>query len=131
MQSFAPEDYLGKRVKLTAFIKSEDVKSWAGMWMRVDGNSNFSLSFDNMYKRAIKGTIDWTQYEIVLDVPEESTNLSFGVLLNGTGKVWMDDFKFEIVDASTPLTATSKKKEEPKIKKQTKPRNLNFHNFEY
>lgn len=128
MQSFAPTKYVGKRVKLTAFIKSEDVKSWAGMWMRIDGDSKFSLSFDNMYKRAIKGTTDWAQYEIVLDVPEESVNLAFGVLLTGTGKVWMDDFKFQIVDSSTPLTATNKKKEEPKVKKASKPSNLNFDN---
>jgi hypothetical protein len=104
MQSFVPEEYLGKRVKLSAYIKSEDVKNWAGMWMRVDGEKGTTLSFDNMQKRPIEGTKAWKQYEIILDVPEESINLAYGVLLMGTGRVWMDSFKFEIIKNTTPTT---------------------------
>lgn len=101
MQTFIPDDYLGKRVKLTAFIKSEDVKSWAGMWFRVDGAKGNVLSFDNMQDRPIKGTTGWKQYEIVLNVPKNSKGIAYGVLLAGSGMVWMDNFKFEIVGEST------------------------------
>lgn len=104
MQSFVPEDYLGKRVKLTAYIKSQDVEDWAGMWMRVDGEKGKILSFDNMEKRPIEGTKAWKQYEIVLDVPQESINLAYGVLLSETGRVWIDSFKFEIVSSAIPTT---------------------------
>lgn len=97
MQSFFPEKYLDKKVKLTCYIKSTDVEKWAGMWMRIDGPSKRSLGFDNMQNRPIKGTTNWTKYEIVLKVPKEATNLAYGVLTSGTGEVLIDDFKFEIV----------------------------------
>jgi len=38
MQNFEPGAFLGTRVKLSAFIKSEGVSNWAGLWMRVDGS---------------------------------------------------------------------------------------------
>lgn len=101
MQNFIPDDYLGKRVKLTAFVKSQDVKSWAGMWFRVDGAKGDVLSFDNMQDRPIKGTTGWKQYQIVLNVPKNSKGIAYGVLLAGSGTVWLDDFKFEIVGEST------------------------------
>jgi len=104
MQSFVPEEYFGKRLKLTAYIKSKDVEKWAGMWMRVDGEKGTTLSFDNMHNRPIKGTTIWKKYEIILDVPKESVNLAFGVLLSGTGSIWMDSFKFEIVTNAVPTT---------------------------
>jgi hypothetical protein len=105
MQSCGAQDYLGKRVRMTAYIKSENVTNWAGMWMRVDSKSARNmLSFDNMQDRPIKGTKDWTKCEIVLDVPEESRTLNFGVLLDGTGKVWFDDISFEVVDKQVKTT---------------------------
>ena len=34
----------------------------------------------------LKGTTDWQKYEIVLlDVPDNSSNMAFDALLNGTG----------------------------------------------
>jgi len=105
MQSFNPASYLGKRVRLSGYIKSKDVTSWAGMWFRIDGpEKEKSLAFDNMQKRPIKGTTAWKKYEIVLDAPENSTGFAFGVLQSGPGEVWLDDLKFEVVDKSVPLT---------------------------
>jgi transcriptional regulator with XRE-family HTH domain len=99
MQSCLADEYLGKRIKMTAYIKSSDVSVWAGMWLRVDAKEQGkSLAFDNMGDRPIKGSKDWTKCEIILDVPEESATFSFGVLLHGTGKVWFDDISFEIVN---------------------------------
>jgi transcriptional regulator with XRE-family HTH domain len=99
MQTCSAQDYLGKRIKMTAYIKSENVTDWSGMWLRVDSKQEKkSLSFDNMQNRPIKGNNDWTKCEIILDVPMESGTLNFGILLSGTGKVWFDDIAFELVD---------------------------------
>lgn len=99
MQTCNAQEYLGKRIKMTGYIKSENVYEWAGMWLRVDSKlTNKSLSFDNMQDRPIKGDNDWTKCEIILDVLEESGTLNFGVLISGTGKVWFDNISFEIVD---------------------------------
>lgn len=122
MQTCLAEDYLGKRIKMTAYIKSDNVSDWAGMWLRVDSKERGkSLSFDNMQDRPIKGSKDWTKCEIVLDVPEESATLNFGVLLSGTGKIWLDDISFEIVDKMENETTG-------KNYTNKKPTNLNFGN---
>ncbi len=85
LQSFDATEYLGKRVRMSAFVKADKIKDWAGLWMRVDGEGkeNRTLSFDNMQSRPIKGTLDWKNYEIVLDVPEASKSITFGILLSG------------------------------------------------
>lgn len=108
-QSNSAEKYLGKRVRMSGYIKTEGVDQWAGFWLRVD-QKDFPepLSFDNMHDgktdRSIKGTKDWTKYEIVLDVPNEATRLVYGVLLSGTGQLWFDEINFEIVDNNIPTT---------------------------
>ena len=99
MQTCDAKDFIGKRVKMTAYIKSENISSWSGMWLRVDSRmEKKSLSFDNMQDRPIKGTTNWTKYEIILDVPMESGTLNYGFLINGTGKIWIDKISFDIVD---------------------------------
>ena len=105
MQQFIPTDYIGKRVKLTGYIKTTNVKNWAGMWFRIDGEPRTKmLGFDNMQNRPIKGTTAWKKYEIVLDVPTGSKYIAYGVLLEGTGNVWIDDLRFEVVPNSTART---------------------------
>jgi hypothetical protein len=111
MQSFSSENYNGKRIKLTGFIKSEDIEDWAGMWLRVDGHNKHSVAFDNMQDRPIKATTPWTKYEIVLDVPENSKSISYGVLLSEEGSVWLDDLSFTIVENGVKTTGTVKLKE--------------------
>jgi hypothetical protein len=116
MQDFIPEEYLDQRVKLTAYIKTEDVDGWVGLWMRVDGPKKEgdkyreSLAFDNMNDRKIKGSTKWQKYEIILDVDEKAVNLAYGVLLSGTGKAWLDDLTFEVVDKNEKTTATTQKR---------------------
>ena len=73
MQDIAPDDYLGKRVRFSGYVKARGVKGWAGLWMRVDSQANprgcgEMLAFDNMEDRPIKGSSDWTRYDVVLDV---------------------------------------------------------------
>jgi hypothetical protein len=99
MQFCSAKDYLGTRVKLTGYIKSENVKEWSGMWFRIDSKEGHeSLGFDNMQDRPITGTTDWTKCEIILEVPENSGTLNFGALIAGTGKIWFDNVTLEILD---------------------------------
>jgi hypothetical protein len=104
MQMCQATSYRGQRVRMSAYAKASAVKTWAGLWMRVDGAEGKMLSFDNMMNRPIKGMSDWNRYEIVLDVPPDSLYLAFGVLLTGRGQVWVDDFAFEVVGSDVPLT---------------------------
>ena len=104
-QKLDAKTFLGKRVKMWAYVKSKNVANWAGLWFRVDGkDSSNSLVFDNMYNRGIKGTTGWAKYEIVLDVPTNASRFVFGALLHGTGQIWFDDITFEVVNNKTNLT---------------------------
>jgi hypothetical protein len=109
MKNTPVNEYAGKRLRMTGYVKTADVANWAGLWFRVDKKEPYeALSFDNMHdgktNRSITGTNDWKKYEIVLDVPQAATDLAYGVLLAGTGQVWFDEIKFEIVDKSVPTT---------------------------
>ena len=105
MQSFKAGRYLGKRLRLSAYIRSDEVERWAALWMRVDGADHETLAFDNMQDRPIAGTTDWRLYRIVLDVPELAEMIAFGVLLEGPGHVWLDDVEFETVSDDVPTTS--------------------------
>jgi len=96
MTKIEPGKYAGHGIRMTAFVKTTDVENWAGLWLRVDGAGGKQLSFDNMGNRPIKGTTDWQQYEIILDVPENSTGIFYGIILNGTGEAWIDGLQSEI-----------------------------------
>ncbi len=58
----------------------------------MDGNRR-TLGFDNMLNRAVTGTTDWKQFEVVLDVPTEAVNIVIGAFLSGKGQMWADDLK--------------------------------------
>jgi erythromycin esterase len=90
VQSFDASRYCGKVIKLSAYLKTKDVTGWSGMWMRIDGAQRM-LVLDNMQDRPLIGTKDWAPYEISLDVPSEGVNISFGILIKGTGTIWIDD----------------------------------------
>lgn len=106
MQTFIPsKELLGKTLKMTGFLKSQDLTDWAGFWLRVDqSNSGTPLAFDNMEDRPIKKTTEWTMYEIILQVPTNTSKIAFGALLSGRGQIWFDNLKFEIVDNLIPVT---------------------------
>ena len=89
-----PDNYKGKKITLTGYLKTENVADgYAGLWMRIDPN----IAFDNMNKKGVKGTTDWTKYEITLEMnPEKTKQIVVGALLVGKGKIWVDDFKVSI-----------------------------------
>lgn len=121
MQTFSADMFHGKRVRLSGYVRANEVSDWAGLWMRVDGPRGEPLGFDNMQDRAVKGTSEWTKYAVVLDVPETAEAIAFGLLLTGRGQVWMDDLKFEVVSKDVPTTGPKKARTLPAA-----PANLNF-----
>lgn len=106
MQSISATNYAGKRVRLRGWVKSQGVSDWAGLWMRVDKGREM-VAFDNMQDRAIKGVQPWTSYDVVLDIPADATSLNFGILLTGSGEVWLNDLSLEIIGTETPTTGVT------------------------
>jgi hypothetical protein len=127
MQTCLPDKYYGKRIRMSGFLKANNVTDWASFWLRIDQKgSSETLGFDNMHdgkkNRSITGTTDWKKYEIVLDVPLNASDLAYGALLSGTGQIWFDNLNFEVVDSSVPLTGLEKASLMP----NDAPENLDF-----
>ena len=114
MQSTSAKEYLGKHIVMRGMVKSKNVKKWAGLWLRIDGENRKVLGFDNMRRRAIKGNTEWTEYEIKMYVPLDAKSLKFGALLKGTGTIWFDNITFD---------STTIKEYTPDLKQ---PSNLDF-----
>jgi hypothetical protein len=106
VQCIDPLDYAGKRMRFSAYVRTRDVKDWAGLWMRVDGagGCGTALAFDNMNARPIKGSRDWARYEVVLDVAKDAKSICLGLLLEGPGKVWLSGVSFEPVGTAVATT---------------------------
>ena len=92
-----PMEFAGKTLELRAFLRTENVTSFVGMWMREDGDSG-PVEFDNMQKRELRGTNDWKEYSITLPVNSSGKRLFYGVFVAGTGTAWVDDVQL-LVDA--------------------------------
>ncbi|OFY44985.1 MAG: hypothetical protein A2X18_13655 [Bacteroidetes bacterium GWF2_40_14] len=93
LASTIPASYEGKMIELRAYIKMENINDAPiGLMLRIDGASE-SIAFDNMQDKGIKGTADWTQYSVKLPYPEKAKYIHIGVILQGSGKLWADDFE--------------------------------------
>ncbi len=103
MQQFSAKEYQGKRVRFTAAIKTRDIGAWAGLWLRVDRPGPQVAAFYNSGDKPIKGTTDWQTRSVVLDVAQDASTVSFGVIGAGKGAVLIDDLKLEAVGKDVPV----------------------------
>jgi hypothetical protein len=74
-----------------------------------------------MNNRAVKGTADWQEASVVLDVPKGASALAYGFFVSGGGKMWVNGQKIEEVGADVPSTNMVTKPVLPKA-----PTNLGF-----
>ena len=75
---------------------------------RASAAKDVEPAFDDMQDRPIRGTSDWTQYDVVLDVAPDAADVAFGLLLDGPGQVWIDDAKFEVVGPAQNAMSAAK-----------------------
>lgn len=106
MQTTAAEGFVGKRVRLSAWIKTEDANDGGGhSWLRIDGQERGQmLGFDNMDDRAVKGTTDWQEASVVLDVPTGAAGLAYGFFVQGGGRMWVSGQTMQEVGPDVPTT---------------------------
>ena len=104
LQSVVADDYAGRRVRLTARLKAEDVEGLQ-LWMRVD-DSRDQVSLYYMDGKAISGSRDWRDYQVVVDVPLDGRYLAYGfILMGGKGTAWADSFSLARVSRDVPVSA--------------------------
>jgi hypothetical protein len=104
LQSVVADDYAGRRIRLTARLKAENVEGLQ-LWMRVD-DSRDQVSLYYMDGKAISGSRDWREYEVVVDVPLDGKYLAYGfILMGGRGTAWADSFSLARVARDVPVSA--------------------------
>ena len=82
----APSPYLGKRVRLSGFVKTEFTDGAAALSIRVDGPDGARLARDAMYGRELRGTKDWERCDVVVDVPSNATSIVLSMYAFGAGR---------------------------------------------
>ncbi|KAF5041469.1 Peptidase family S41 [anaerobic digester metagenome] len=103
-----PVNFTGKTAQFKAFMKTENVDDGsASLFVRIDGSGSnyyFTNSVSNLY-----GTNDWYEFNTPqFSLGKGAETIYVGVILNGTGSLWADDFQL-LVDGKDYLKA-------PKIK---------------
>ncbi|MCC7492037.1 MAG: DUF4091 domain-containing protein [Fimbriimonadaceae bacterium] len=101
----------GRRYKLTAWVRGENVQGSVGWYLHV-------ATPDNPMKlgpivRAPEGTFDWTQVSFEFTAPDDVVGLSHGTVLYGTGTAWFDDVSLsggDQVEAVTQIAAPERLK---------------------
>lgn len=106
LQSIKADDYRGRRIRFSAWLRTDEVNGQAGLFARVDGGGVVQTS-DYMLGRTIDGNTRWTQYAVVLDVPRDAIGITFGLQLTGPGELFADDASFEAVDVSVAVTGAA------------------------
>ena len=96
VQKFQARIYLGKQIKMSCYLKTEQLTRCQA-WLQINDSYDDVILFNSMDSSALQGKTDWNLYSIILDVPKEGASILFGVQLFGTGKVWADNFSFEEV----------------------------------
>jgi len=86
----------GKHVTYSGWIKTENVDQDASLWWRADGPKRDVLAFGDLAGKGPRGTNDWTRFAIELDVPPETVNIAFGVVMPGKGRAWFDGLEVKL-----------------------------------
>lgn len=110
MQQFSAERYAGQRLRFQAKVKTREVDGWAGLWMRIDTQGRRSEAFYNSADKPISGTTGWQIRSVTLDVPDDASVISFGVIDAGTGQVWLDELTLEAVGKEVPVDVMERSK---------------------
>ena len=87
-----PITFSGDTLEVRGWLKTDGVVGFAGLWLREDAKGGHR-QFDNMEKRALRGTTPWTEYRVALPLDKHATTIAFGALLGGQGTVHADDLR--------------------------------------
>jgi hypothetical protein len=89
-----PHTYHAKALTLIGSIKTEHVNGNAGLWLRIDGDENKVLAFEQMEKNGVTGTSGWKEYMVQIPYNEnEAVTINVGAFLTGKGKMWVDSLR--------------------------------------
>ena len=112
-QMIRANDYRGKRIRFSGWLKARDLTGGAALWFRVDMESG-DYVLDGMLplnptSDAAPGANGWVKYDTIADVPADAIGISFGVRLDGHGEIWADDLSITDVGARVATTTIERR----------------------
>lgn len=115
-QRIKADRFRGKRVRLTAFLRLDNVEAYgagalremsgAVLMLRSEGGGPMIL--DDMRDRPLRGTKPWTEVSVEIDVPVTANVVEFAALLSGSGTLWADAFRLEVVVPRAAVETTTR-----------------------
>jgi hypothetical protein len=103
LQTISADEYRGKRMRFAARVRADEVRGWGGLFMRVSTADARVLAFDDMSTRPLRGSLEWRDVQVILDVDPNASSISFGLRLSeGSGQLWAEAFRFEEVAPDDP-----------------------------
>ena len=103
-QKLAAEPYRGRTLRASGWIRTEDVRGnrmGTGVGLKLHAvRSGYPVAFAQMKKDAVRGTTDWTRYEIALRIPPDADYIEVGMAMYGPGTAWLDDVALDVIEAA-------------------------------
>lgn len=100
----SPQPYLGRRIRFSVFLRSASLGgAGALLWARADDANHKFVGYANSQATPIRGTTDWTQVSISVDVAASTVKLYVGVWSFGIGSLWIDDARVESDGGIAPV----------------------------
>ena len=100
-QTIKADRFRGQRVRLSAFLRLDSVEAYGSGALREWSGAVLMLrsqgALDDMRDRPLRGTKPWTRVSVEIDVPPTASVIEFGAMLSGTGTLWVDAFKLDVV----------------------------------
>ena len=89
-----PDNYEGKQITFSAYIKTENVtEGAAGLEIIIDPQ----IAYNTMGEHGVSGTTNWKKYELSLSLdPDLTKRIILSAGMTGNGKVWIDDIRVTI-----------------------------------
>jgi hypothetical protein len=111
-QSIRADNYRGKRVRWSGWIRTRDVvgsvDDGGGLWVAIYYPSEGGVGERRVRAETtgFRGVTEWHQMSVVIDVPSNAVGFIMGVYIWGPGNLWVDDFALEEVGTGVTPTAS-------------------------
>jgi hypothetical protein len=100
-QTIRADDYRGKLLRFSGDVKVEQVEQQAGLYLRTNEQGE-RLKVENV----VQGTHNWMRYEATTTVPEDALFIRFGLVLSGTGQIWLANARLEVIEQDGMLSTS-------------------------
>jgi hypothetical protein len=97
----------GEFITLTGYMKTSEVSGFARLMLREENDVGEDVAWKDLEVEEIRGTTQWKLYRARIPVNPESNTLTFGAVLVGTGKVWIDSMQLTV--DGKPIVQVTKK----------------------